>query len=503
MAAAGILRFATAGSVDDGKSSLIGRLLYDSKSILEDQLLSIEKASQQRGSGQVELALLTDGLRAEREQNITIDVAYRYFSTDKRKFIIADTPGHLQYTRNMVTGTSTADVSVILIDARKGVLSQSKRHAAISALLGIRQLVVAVNKMDLVDFSEHRFDEIAQEFSAFVAKLGIPQTEFIPISALLGDNVVEPSASMEWYSGPTLLKFLEEVEPHQKPFEELRLPIQYVIRPNQDYRGYSGRIESGALKVGDAVEVSTGSSARVQSLYVGGQAELEATAGQAVVVELDRDIDVSRGDLLYAPTSPPVVSDRIEAIVCWMTEQPLELGRRYLLLQGPTRVSATVESIVHRVDVDSLDEQPVSGLGMNDIGRIIVHTASPLHFDPYAVSPGTGSFVMVDPFTHSTVAAGMIQEAVSKSEPEIVTGKWLWLSIPIDDARSLSSELRKFGKVVVVLPNNLDDVLIKDFLQQGIHVISVGGNPMPGSVKVVIEGQDTRPLTLEAILSLL
>ena len=338
MARSDILRFATAGSVDDGKSSLIGRLLYDSKAILEDQMLSIERASTQRGSGQLELALLTDGLRAEREQNITIDVAYRYFATAKRKFIIADTPGHVQYTRNMATGASTAELSVILIDATKGVLSQSKRHAAISALLGIRHLVVAVNKMDLVGYQESAFCEIVRAFGAFARKLEPVEVTFIPISALVGDNVVDAGSNMPWYGGPALLEFLENVDVSGAADDRLRLPVQTVIRPDQSYRGFAGRLESGTLRVGDTIEVaSSRMRAEVRSMMVSGEPAQRAEAGQAVAVALDREIDISRGDLLYSPCEPPLREDSLEAVVCWMHESPLEVGRRYILLHGPRK----------------------------------------------------------------------------------------------------------------------------------------------------------------------
>ena len=504
MAVGEILRFATAGSVDDGKSSLIGRLLYDSKSILEDQMRSIEHASRQRGSEQVELALLTDGLRAEREQNITIDVAYRYFSTDKRKFIIADTPGHIQYTRNMVTGTSTADLSVILIDARKGVLSQSKRHAAISALLGIRHLVVAVNKMDLVGFDEDVFEGIAREFTAFVNRLGNPTVKFIPISALLGDNVVDSSTNMPWFQGQPLLRYLEEVDASVPDAGSLRLPIQYVIRPNQDYRGFAGRLESGTLRVGDlAVVSSTGTEARVRSILVAGRETHEASFGQAVAVTLDREVDVSRGDLMFAPGDPPSEADRVEAIVCWMNEQPLQVGHRYLLLHGTARVSATVERVLNRVDVDTLDPLSSISLGMNDIGRIVLHTSKRLFFDPYSTLPAMGSFVLVDPGTHATVAGGMIQAvATEEASEDLVKGRVIWLDGWKGDLHSLGRELRRFGKQVIVLAgDNVLPQFVGVLLAQGVDTLVDGDAAPDGAVRISVDPLSNREALVDTILA--
>ena len=510
MSNADILRFATAGSVDDGKSSLIGRLLYDSKSILEDQLLAIEHASNQRGTGQLELALLTDGLRAEREQNITIDVAYRYFATDKRKFIIADTPGHLQYTRNMVTGASTADLSVILIDARKGVLSQSRRHAAISSLLGIRHLVVAVNKMDLVDFSEEAFLDIQAEFSAFTAKLSVPHVTFIPISALLGDNVVDRSEHTPWYLGPTLLGFLETVDVSKVGLEKLRLPVQYVVRPHQDYRGFAGRLESGSVSVGETVTVaSTGLKAVVQSVLVSGMEAQTATSGQAVAISLDREIDVSRGDLLHSQADGPLVGHRVEAIVCWMHEQPLEVGKRYVLMHANRRVTAVVEQVIHRFDVDTLDPVEAHNLGLNDLGRVLLRTANPLFFDPYSEIPGMGSFVLVDATLHTTVAGGMLQHiAGSSDETGVVVGKSVWLEGFQQEAVSIAKDLRRFGSPVILLEQ--DSALTQQHLSewaqrltsQGFDVLVSGISP-EGSIVIRRQDLPRADQVVEAILPLL
>ncbi|MGV3618828.1 MAG: sulfate adenylyltransferase subunit 1 [Fimbriimonas sp.] len=496
-----ILRLATAGSVDDGKSSLIGRLLYDSKSILEDQMLAIERASRNRGADGVELALLTDGLRAEREQNITIDVAYRYFSTARRKFIIADTPGHLQYTRNMVTGTSTADLSVILIDARKGVLSQSRRHAAISSLLGIRHLVVAVNKMDLVDFSEAVFREIESEFRAFVDRLGVPHVTFIPISALLGDNVVDPSAHTPWYDGPPLLGFLEEVDASRDLDEAFRLPVQVVIRPHQDYRGFAGRIESGTVRVGDSVQIAaSGVRSTVRSLHVAGHPAQEASHGQPVVLELDHDVDVSRGDLILDPGSPPSKSDRIEAVACWLSESPLVLAKRYVVLHTSRKVSGVVEAVTSRIDVDTLDASPASHLSLNELGRLRLRTASPLHFDPYSRNPALGSFVLVDPDTNATVAAGMIQGPYADESARTGTpGRAVWIDGKGERAAQIAAELRALSRPVLFLDASLA-IAAPSAVEQGFDVLVAAPNPPPGPWATVRdEGQPFERL-LEEVL---
>jgi len=472
-----LLRFATAGSVDDGKSSLIGRLLYDSKAILEDQMRAIEHASRQRGAEQVELALLTDGLRAEREQNITIDVAYRYFATARRKFIIADTPGHLQYTRNMVTGTSTADLSVVLVDARKGVLTQSRRHAAISSLLGIQQIVVAVNKMDLVDYDPEVFRAIQREFRAFTDRLGVPNVTFIPISALLGDNVVEPSERMGWYLGPTLLQFLEEVPHPVRAATSLRLPVQYVVRPHQDFRGFAGRIEGGSVAVGDLVTVaSNGRTSRVKSVHVAGREALRASLGQPVVVTIEDEIDISRGDILFAEGDGPTAASRFEAVVCWLQEKPLEIGQRYVLLHTTRRLSAVVEAVVNRIDVDTLETRDAANLGMNDLGRLALRTSSPLFFDAYEANAATGSFVLVDPGTNVTVAAGMIQRS-SEGDVKLPhrAGQVVWLGRWSSKASELAADLRAFGRpaVSLSLSDSVESLSARaaDLASQGFDVL--------------------------------
>jgi sulfate adenylyltransferase large subunit len=413
-----LLRFTTAGSVDDGKSTLIGRLLYDSKQVFEDQLAQIAQASARRGGeGTLDLALLTDGLRAEREQGITIDVAYRYFATAKRRFIIADCPGHQQYTRNMVTGASTADVSVVLLDARKGVLEQSKRHAFISALLGIPHMVVAVNKMDLVDHSRERYEELVAEFSGYGELLeGVKEITYIPISALNGDNVVERSEAMSWYEGPVLLDHLEQVEvaydhPGDKP---ARFPVQWVIRPQGgdggDYRGYAGQLASGALKRGDEVAVLPGGGRTRIAAIDTYEGELEeATAPMSFTLRLEDELDISRGELICHPDELPSVARELRADICWMAQQPLKPGSRYLLKHTSRTITAVVDSIEDLVDPHTLVRgEPGTEMELNDIGRVHLRTSAPLVFDSYSANRRTGSFILIDESTNATVGAGMI-----------------------------------------------------------------------------------------------
>ncbi len=406
-----LLRFSTAGSVDDGKSTLIGRLLYDTKSIFQDQLEAVEKTSRQRGEGYVNLALLTDGLRAEREQNITIDVAYRYFATPKRKFIIADTPGHLQYTRNMVTGASTAELAIVLVDARKGVQTQSKRHGFLASLLGIPHIVVAVNKMDLVDYAEAVYQEIVEEYREFAQKLEVHDLTFIPISALLGDNVVEKGENMPWYDGATLLHHLETVNLGSgRNLVDFRFPVQYVIRPTQDYRGYAGRISSGTIQPGEEVVVfPSGHGSRVKSIDTADGSHAEAAAGESVVLTLEDEVDVSRGDMLVRRKNLPVVANRFDATLCWMSEKPLEQSTAYVLMHTTRRVQAYVSELTYRIDVDTLHREDAETLRLNDIARVEITTSQPLFFDAYEKNRETGGFILVDPHSHATVAAGMIR----------------------------------------------------------------------------------------------
>ncbi len=411
-----LLRFATAGSVDDGKSTLIGRLLYDSKSIFEDQLESVSDASERMGLEGTNLALLTDGLRAEREQGITIDVAYRYFATPKRKFIIADTPGHVQYTRNMVTGASTADLAIVLIDARKGVLEQSRRHAFIASLLRIPHIVVAVNKMDLVDYDRDRFDEIVDEFRAFAAKLDVTDLTFIPISALNGDNVVSRSTNMDWFEGSSLLHHLESVHiASDRNLIDARFPVQYVLRPHSDefhdYRGYAGRIAAGVFKPGDEVVVlPSGFTSTIAGIdTLDGPLE-EAFAPMSVTIRLADEIDISRGDMISRPQNQPASSQDIEAMVCWLTEASNLSPRTKLTIKHTTRVAkALVKDLHYRLDINTLHrDESADALALNEIGRVTLRTTQPLFFDEYRRSRETGSFILIDDATNATVGAGMI-----------------------------------------------------------------------------------------------
>ena len=445
-----LLRFTTAGSVDDGKSTLIGRLLYDSKSIFEDQMEAVAEASKDRGmddDGVPNLALLTDGLRAEREQGITIDVAYRYFATPRRKFIIADTPGHVQYTRNMVTGASTADLAVILVDAKRGVQTQSKRHAFIASLLGIPHVVVAVNKMDLVDYSEEVFDAIVDEFSAFAGKLDLRDIDFIPVSALKGDNVVDRSENMDWYEGSTMLHHLEHVSlTGDKNLRDFRFPVQTVIRPDQTFRGFAGTVASGAIRPGEEIlALPAGTRSTVESITTLNGDLDEARAGEAVVLTLTDEIDVSRGDMLVRPQNVPEVETGIEAMMCWMAEEPLQSNRHYILRHTTREVKAFVDEIVYRVDVNTLHREDSDTLQLNEIGRVRVTTAAPLFFDPYRQAKATGAFVLIDPYSNATVAAGMIRGAAQS--PDEIAGRAARLERSADAAAA--SEARQVSPNVV------------------------------------------------------
>ncbi|MFI5868146.1 sulfate adenylyltransferase subunit 1 [Streptomyces sp. NPDC051546] len=413
-----LLRFATAGSVDDGKSTLVGRLLHDSKSVLTDQLEAVERVSASRGQDTPDLALLTDGLRAEREQGITIDVAYRYFATARRRFILADTPGHVQYTRNMVTGASTADLAVVLVDARNGMVEQTRRHTAVAALLRVPHVVLAVNKMDLVGYEEAVFASIAEEFTTYAATLGVGSVVAIPLSALAGDNVVEPSANMDWYGGRTLLEHLETVAVGSDPREEpARFPVQYVIRPQSaehpDYRGYAGQIASGVLRVGDAVTVlPSGHTTAVAAIDALGTQTEVAWAPQSVTVRLTEDIDVSRGDLIAATGTVHAPTTDIEASICHLNERPLRVGARVLLKHTTRTVRAVVKDISYRIDISTLERRPgAEELRVNDIGHVVLRTAEPLALDPYADNRRTGSFLLIDPADGTTLAAGMAGES--------------------------------------------------------------------------------------------
>lgn len=411
-----LLRLTTAGSVDDGKSTLIGRLLYDSKSIFEDQWEAIEQSSKQRGDENVNLALLTDGLRAEREQGITIDVAYRYFATPKRKFIIADTPGHIQYTRNMVTGASTANLAIILIDARHGVIEQTCRHSFIASLLQIQHIIVCVNKMDLVDWSEDRFNEIVGQYKEFASRLEVPHIDFIPISALLGDNVVERSANMDWYQGSPLLYTLETMYiGNEHNHVDARFPVQWVIRPHSDewhdFRGYAGRVAGGVFKPGDEVTVMpSGFQSRVKGIHdIHGDVP-EAFAPMSVTVTLEDEIDISRGDMIVKQNNPPQSSQQIEAMICWFSsEANLEERGRYTLRHTTNDVKCLVKELKYKMDINTLHKlKEDREVRLNDIARVSLQTSAPLHFDRYRRNRATGSFILIDEQTNNTVAAGMI-----------------------------------------------------------------------------------------------
>jgi bifunctional enzyme CysN/CysC len=416
----GLLRFITCGSVDDGKSTLIGRLLYESKLIFEDQLAALEADSKKVGTqgGELDFALLVDGLAAEREQGITIDVAYRFFSTDRRKFIVADTPGHEQYTRNMVTGASTADVAVILVDARKGVLTQTRRHSYIVSLLGIRHIVLAINKMDLVEYSQQTFDEIVAGYREFAKQIGLTNIVAVPLSALRGDNMLERSARTPWYDGPTLMGYLESVEIEDdlqtKPF---RLPVQWVNRPNQDFRGFAGTIASGKVRRGDTVRVlPSGRQSRVTRI-VGFEADLEiAVAGQSVTLTLADEVDVSRGDLLAAADAPPAVADQFQATIIWMHEEPMLRGRPYAIKLGTRMLTGSITTPKHKVNVNTLERLAAKQLELNEIGVCNLSFDRAIPFDPYADNRETGGFILIDKLSNDTVGAGLLNFALRRAE---------------------------------------------------------------------------------------
>ena len=494
-----LLRFTTAGSVDDGKSTLIGRLLYDSQSVYEDQLKSVTKASVNRSAGPIDFSLLTDGLRAEREQGITIDVAYRYFATARRKFIIADTPGHEQYTRNMATGASTADLAAILIDARNGVLQQSRRHAYIASLLGIPNFVIAVNKMDAVGYEESVFRAIEREFQDFLQKLNAPHVYFLPISALEGDNVVRRSRNMPWFEGPGLLEYLESVPVHHRTrAAAFRFPVQRVIRPNQDFRGYAGQVVSGAIRPGEGVlALPSGRRSRVKSIETFDGRLEEAVAPMSVTLTLEDEVDISRGDMLASAQKPPEASRLFDASVVWLNEQPFDPGRRYLLKHTTQTMPAEVKEVRHRVNIKTLEHEPADRLEMNGIGVLRIETSRPIYFDPYAQNRATGSIILIDPVTNATVGAGMILAPVvleRDRKVEIITPRSERVTpieriaryrhggetVPLGDRRTLAWLLeRKLfdrGGAVTVIEHASQETL--DALEQaGLLVLLVSGKP--------------------------
>jgi sulfate adenylyltransferase large subunit len=496
-----LLRLSTAGSVDDGKSTLIGRLLYDSKGAYEDQIASARKASVNQTAGPLDFALLTDGLRSEREQGITIDVAYRYFSTPKRKFIIADTPGHEQYTRNMATGASTADLAIILVDARSGVLPQSRRHLYIATLLGIRHIVVTVNKMDLVDYSEEVFERIRLDFLSFAGQLIIGQLKFIPISALKGDNVVTRSSHMPWYSGPSLLEYLETVSvSRDRAFEYMRFPVQYVIRPNLDFRGFAGQLASGVIRPGDPVMVlPSGRTTRVKSIATFDGDLAEAFPPMSVTLCLEDEVDVSRGDMLVPPQHPPHVARRFEAMLVWMNQTPLEPGRPYLIKHSTQQAGAQVAVVRYRVNINTLEHELAERLGFNEIGAVMIEAKRPLYFDPYDESRITGAFILIDPLTNETLAAGMIKSGLAGEsaraeewQGEFSTGRVtpaeryvraghrpfaIWLDGGESLAFALERKLFERGCLVHVLRGGVSADIAKAFTDAGMISIC---RPAPG-----------------------
>ncbi len=420
-----LLRFLTCGSVDDGKSTLIGRLLHDSKMIYEDQLAAIEKDSQKSGTTgeKIDLALLVDGLQAEREQGITIDVAYRYFSTSKRKFIIADTPGHEQYTRNMATGASTCDLAIILIDARHGVQTQTRRHSFIAHLLGLKHVIVAINKMDLVEYSEERYNEIREDYLAFAKSLNIPDIHFAPISALEGDNVVSNSKNMSWFNGEPLMTLLETIEiSRDQNSEDFRLPVQYVNRPNLNFRGFAGTIAAGLIKVGDEVTtLPSGQSSSVERIVTFDGDLNEAHVGQAITLTLNDEIDISRGDILVKKGEQPLISQAFKTKLIWMHDSPLQPGRQYYFKVGHQLTSGVVTSIDKQIDVNNLEEKAVDSLELNAIANVTIQLNKPVVVDPYQQNRHTGAFIVIDRLTNGTVGAGMLEEATASHERAVVT----------------------------------------------------------------------------------
>jgi len=484
-----LLRFSTAGSVDDGKSTLIGRLLYDSRNVYEDQVRAV--TGTQPGSRQpsIDFALLTDGLRAEREQGITIDVAYRYFSTQRRKFIIADTPGHEQYTRNMATGASTADLAIILIDARKGILTQSRRHTYIASLLGIRHLVAAVNKMDLVDFSEDVYRAIERDFAALVKQYGGAEVVTIPVSALEGDNVVEPSARTPWYAGPTLLEHLESVpvwtDVATQPF---RMAVQRVIRPDQHYRGFAGQISSGTVRPGDTlVALPSGRTSRVASITTFDGDLEEASAPLSIALTLEDEVDISRGDLLAEPVRRPQQAAALEASLVWFDTQRLETHRPYLLKHGAASVSARVTRVLHRTNIHTLGEEAVNSLGMNDIGVVEVELTRPLFFDAYAENRAMGNFILIDPHSNATLAAGMVRSSVEGEGRELrhTPGLVYFSAHSVPTAASLEPELLALG-AAVVRTTVLSEKTLRGLLGLGLIVL-VEGTPSAQTLATLAE----------------
>ncbi|MFR9636308.1 MAG: sulfate adenylyltransferase subunit CysN [Rikenellaceae bacterium] len=452
-----LLRLLTAGSVDDGKSTLIGRLLFDSKKLYEDQLDALERDSKRVGNAgeNIDYALLLDGLKAEREQGITIDVAYRYFSTNSRKFIIADTPGHEQYTRNMITGGSTANLAIILIDARSGVITQTRRHTYLVSLLGIKHVVLAVNKMDLVDYSEERFNEIVAEYLKFAEPLGIEDITPFPLSALKGDNVVEVSESMPWYKGRALLDFLESIEiTNDRNMDSFRFPVQYVLRPNLDFRGFSGRVASGVVRKGDEVmAMPSGRTSRVRGIHVyEGEKEL-AFAGESVTITLEDEIDLSRGEMLVLPEDQPTVDRSIDAMLVWMDEEQMDRSKKFYLKQTTQMTRAQIDTIEYRVDVNTMEHSECKAMSLNEIARVTISSSKPLLFDKYSENRSCGSFILIDPITNNTSAVGMIlgaAEGGSRSASVDATLSASELELSVEQLERVAKSLEQQGVNVAV-----------------------------------------------------
>jgi sulfate adenylyltransferase large subunit len=477
-----LLRFNTAGSVDDGKSTLIGRLLYDSRNVYEDQVRAVTGTMAAPGQKQlaIDFAQLTDGLRAEREQGITIDVAYRYFSTQRRKFIIADTPGHEQYTRNMATGASTADLAIILIDARKGILTQSRRHAYIASLLGIRHLVAAVNKMDLVDFSEAIYRQIEADFAALVKQFGTASLVTIPVSALDGDNVVEPSLRTPWYTGLTLLEHLEQVPASTLDINNaFRLPVQRVIRPDHNYRGFAGQIAAGTIRKGDTiVALPSGRTSRVASITTFNGDLDEACAPQSIALTLEEELDISRGDVIADPTHPPESATEFEATLVWFDESRLEDHKPYLLKHGTQTFNARITRVLHRTNIQTLEDEAVHTLGMNDVGTVEIATTRPVFFDSYVDNRATGSFILIDVATNATAAAGMIRGSVGDSTTSAESKKRAALLLLSNGAWTSEVEQLLLSQGVAVVRTRVASKLLwQSLLKVGVIVLLEGLEP--------------------------
>jgi sulfate adenylyltransferase subunit 1 len=497
-AAKDLLRFSTAGSVDDGKSTLIGRLLYDSRNVYEDQVRAVTGKQLSSQKPMIDFALLTDGLRAEREQGITIDVAYRYFSTQRRKFIIADTPGHEQYTRNMATGASTADLAIILIDARKGILTQSRRHAYIASLLGTRHLVAAINKMDLVGFSEEVYQSITAELQVLIEQVGGRDLVTIPVSALEGDNVVDHSPRMPWYGGPTLLDHLESVpvctDVATHPF---RMPVQRVIRPDQNYRGFAGQISAGTIRKGDFITVlPSGRSSRVASITTFDGDLEEASAPLSIALTLEDELDISRGDLLSEPRRAPQQAASLEALLVWFDNQLLETHRPYLLKHGATTRNARVSRVVRRTNVHTLAEEAVNTLGMNDIGVVEIELTLPLFFDAYTENRASGSFILIDPQSNATLAAGMIRRGVSRdSSRSLQSGALLLVARSTVASHDVEEQLIAAGAQVVRTRIH-DAVVLRSLLSLGLVVLFEGA--LSVELQEALAAAGIRPIEAES-----